>query len=192
MVPLLGVALGHPVKDTISAVMAAYIGTGLVQTSMWAYKGSLAGRDAAVLCLASMPTAVLAGFLLPGTPAPLLTLLTALLASASGLESLAKAWRQRVRAPARDLSVRLISPADDSGGVSEHQPASEAATEATSETLTCQFQVVLGSFVGFGSAVTGTGGPFLVLPLLLICRPVRFPTDFHCFTTVFPADLDLF
>ena len=164
VVPMLGVALSLPIKVAIHATMAAYVVTGLVQTSLWAYKGSLAGRDAAVLCLASMPASLLAGLALPGTPAPLLTLLTALLASASGVDSLLKARRQHQPPPAASGAIKLLSPA-------EKQTAGARSSAARQGDIDRCSQAALGGIVGFGSAVTGTGGPFLLLPLLFLCRP---------------------
>ena len=168
VVPMLGVALSLPIKVAIHATMAAYVVTGLVQTSLWACKGSLAGRDAAVLCLASMPASLLAGLALPGTPAPLLTLLTALLASASGVDSLLKARRQHQQTPpsaGAASSVKLLSPAEKQiAGAGGGSAARQGDIDRCS-------QAALGGIVGFGSAVTGTGGPFLLLPLLFLYRP---------------------
>ena len=181
VVPMLGL-IDVPVKEAVHAVMAAYIVTGLVQTSLWAYKGSLAGRDAVVLCIASLPASVLGGLAVSGAPAPMLTLLTALLASASGMDSLVKAWRARSQMARADGSVRLLSPTEehvaDSGSGSpaeEHAASSSSSGPATEggsdDSLSCGFQACLGATVGFGSAVTGTGGPFLLLPLLFLCHP---------------------
>jgi uncharacterized membrane protein YfcA len=171
------------VKDAVHATVAAYIVTGLVQTSLWAYQGSLEGRDAAVMCLATMPTAVLAGFVLPGAPSPLLTLLTALLAFASGVSSLVNIWRQAKGGDAVAAAVCTH------GGTRQHERPSTAdelrvrlqltggelahtgERGARSVQMTCYFRVGLGAFTGFCSAVTGTGGPFLLLPVLLFCRP---------------------
>lgn len=170
VVPLLGVALEVPVKDAVHAVMAAYVITGLVQTALWAYKGSLAGRDAAVLCIASMPASLLAGLALSGTPAPLLTVLTALLASASGVSSLVKARQETLHPPSADSSVRLFSPAGEQTGVTDSGTVGGGSNFSEGR-LSCCFQAGVGAAVGFGSAVTGTGGPFLLLPLLLLWRP---------------------
>ena len=176
VVPLLGVALEVPVKDAVHAVMAAYIVTGLVQTSLWAYKGSLAGRDAAVLCSASMPASLLAGLALAGTPAPLLTVLTALLASASGIHSLAKAWQKVPKTTKADGSARLLSPVEVRTAYTGDELTAGSCTclgsgDGDDGQLSCLFQAALGAAVGFGSAVTGTGGPFLLLPLLFMFRP---------------------
>jgi uncharacterized membrane protein YfcA len=54
-------------------------------------------------------------------------------------------------------------------------PAEAEVVLAAAVRLPLPLQIFLGLVVGFGSAVTGTGGPFLVLPLLLLLRP-RLPT----------------
>ena len=66
LVPTLATLLGVEVKVAVAACMCAYVATGCVQTSLWAWRGSLPGREALVLCAATIPAAALAGFASPG------------------------------------------------------------------------------------------------------------------------------
>eukprot|EP01052_Picozoa_sp_SAG31_P044348 SAG31_NODE_7698_length_1614_cov_1.089109_1_plen_359_part_00 len=192
LVPALSMLLRVDIKTAVAACMCAYIATGLVQTTLCALRGSLPGRDAAVICVATMPAAAVAGFALPRAPSPLLTFATATLAIVSGVAALANAlrrtrwWRRLLTETGRNhhVGASLLSHSPEVGTkvVRDRQTPTPArnrinvATGGATSTAHCDelplsAQILLGVIVGFGSAVTGTGGPFLMLPLLLLLRP---------------------
>lgn len=133
---------GIALHTAIPACMLAYLGSGAVGTWVYARRGTLDWRPAAALCAGGAPGAYLGAFILPHAPAAALAWgIAALLAAGGGY-----AFSRPRRGRAREIS-----------------PAPAPRPRAVALALT-------GFVVGVGSALTGTGGPTLLIPLLVWLR----------------------
>lgn len=131
---------GIALHTAIPACMLAYLGSGAVGTWLYARRGTLDWRLAAGLSAGGAPGAYLGAALLPHASAAALAWGIAALLVAGGWYAYAKPRR---------------------GRAGENPPA------AAPRTVTL---ALVGFVVGVGSALTGTGGPTLLIPLLVWLR----------------------
>lgn len=140
IVPALAYIAGVPLQTAIPAASAAYIVSGIIGTFTYASAGLVPWRMALPLLIASMPAAIAGAAASSIAPTRLLELLIGLLAATSGVQALKGEKPAAAGAPpVRDASHDL-GPAKLGG---------------------------IGAFTGFGSALTGTGGPLILVPLLM-------------------------
>lgn len=141
IVPALAYIAGVPLQTAIPAASAAYIVSGVIGTFTYASAGLVPWRMALPLLVASMPAAVAGAAASSVAPTRLLELLIGLLAATSGWHALKGD---------RPASSSAASNGDDtSNGLG---PAKLGG---------------IGAFTGFGSALTGTGGPLILVPVLM-------------------------
>ncbi|WP_424946108.1 sulfite exporter TauE/SafE family protein [Candidatus Spongiihabitans sp.] len=138
LVPALKYLGGIPLHVAIPACMFSYIVTGLVGAFIYARHGTINWPLAIKVCVGALPGAYIGAFLLPYFSAIVLELGIALLILASGIY----AWRNN-------------GPPNDDSGSETNRCSSTAAL------------VAIGLITGIGSALTGTGGPLLLVPILI-------------------------
>lgn len=134
LVPFLTLTLGIDVKQAIAAALLSFVPTCVVAVILYARRGSVPWREAALLSLAALPTAYLGARATQYAPAILLEAAIGLLLLAGGCYALAPPRAVTAR-PRRLASLTLL---------------------------------VLGGGTGFISALTGAGGAFVLLPILLL------------------------
>ena len=134
LVPFLTLTLGIDVKHAIAAALLSYVPSCVVAVVLFARRGSIPWREAALLCMAALPTAWVGAHAAQQAPAGLLEAAIGALLLAGGIYALL---------PARDVAIgqRRLAPATLLG---------------------------LGGGTGFVSALTGAGGAFVLLPILLL------------------------
>jgi uncharacterized membrane protein YfcA len=134
LVPFLTLTLGIDVKHAIAAALLSYVPSCVVAVVLYARRGSIPWREAALLCMAALPTAWVGAHAAQQAPAGLLEAAIGALLLAGGIYALL---------PARDVAIgqRRLAPATLLG---------------------------LGGGTGFVSALTGAGGAFVLLPILLL------------------------
>ena len=134
LVPFLTLTLGIDVRHAIAAALLSYLPSCVVAVALYARRGSIPWREAAMLCAAAVPTAWLGARAALHAPTALLEAAIGVLLLAGGSYALL---------PARDIAIggRRLSPA---------------------------VLLALGGGTGFVSALTGAGGAFVLLPLLLL------------------------
>jgi len=141
LLPALNALGGVALHTAIPACMLAYLGSGAVGTLVYARHNSVDWRMAAGLCAGGAPGAYLGAALLPHVSAVALEWGIAALLVGSGWYALAGP-----RPESRSANSRPAKSA----------PPARAASMA-----------VTGFLVGVGSALTGTGGPLLLIPILV-------------------------
>lgn len=139
LVPVMTLGIGIPIGTAIAAAMSGYIFTGLSGTLVFGRNGSIHWPLAASLCLGAIPGALLGIWAIEVINAHFIEGLIAALAIASGAYNL--------------LNNRRSGDNQTAGFI----PKTPGATAF----------VVIGVLVGGLSAVTGTGGPVILVPLLL-------------------------
>ena len=134
LVPFLTLTLGIDVKHAIAAALLSYVPSCVVGVALYARRGSIPWREAALLCMAALPTAWVGAHAAQQAPAGLLEAAIGALLLAGGIYALL---------PPRDVAIgqRRLAPATLLG---------------------------LGGGTGFVSALTGAGGAFVLLPILLL------------------------
>ena len=134
LVPFLTLTLGIDVKHAIAAALLSYVPSCVVAVVLFARRGSIPWREAALLCMAALPTAWVGAHAAQQAPAGLLEAAIGALLLAGGIYALL---------PPRDVAIgqRRLAPATLLG---------------------------LGGGTGFVSALTGAGGAFVLLPILLL------------------------
>ncbi len=133
LVPILTLVLGLDVKRAIAAALLSYLPAGVVAVTLYARRGSIPWREAALLGLAALPAAYLGARAAAFAPASVLEAAIGVLLLAGGLYAL--------RPPRRALAQVRLAPSMLLG---------------------------LGGGTGFVSALTGAGGAFVLLPILLL------------------------
>lgn len=140
LIPALKYLDGIPLHLAISACMFSYIFTGLVGAFVYARHGAINWHLAIKVCLGALPGAYIGAFLLPYFSTVALELGIAILILASGIHAL----------------LNKEVPNDNS------KPSSRYLSTAA--------LVSIGLITGIGSALTGTGGPLLLIPILIWCK----------------------
>ena len=198
VVPVL-IEAGIDVQRAIACAMASYIAAGLVGAAMYFQQGHLIldGHGAPPLLLAAIPAAFGASFIVQyiGDVA-LKATLYALMVTSSAF-ALAKTLRDRRASRETEVAERPVCateqavPGDSTGAsapalISEQprecpaleEPSSDDPKEAPHSVEGPQHsRVVLagvGALTGFCSALTGTSGPVVGLPVLVMIKmPIR-------------------
>ena len=136
--------------------------TGVVGTLAYARRGLVPWRMACLLSAGIAPGAFLGARANAVLPGPLLVGVMAAFTIAVGLHQL------RRRAPAAGDAVGVAV----DGGASRTEPDDEGTGP---HPLGTGALLLVGVLIGFASALTGTGGPVLLVPLLLVLHvpPVR-------------------
>lgn len=138
LVPVLHYVGAVPIHTAIAAAMLGYMVSGAVGTLVFGQNKSIRWDMTPRLWAGALPGA-LAGALVSGAaPGPLLELAIGLLTVVSGLHALLTAQ----------------------GPTARENFAPEASLSGSKLAM-------LGAVTGFGSALTGTGGPLILIPLLL-------------------------
>lgn len=152
LLPALNALGGVALHAAIPSCLLAYLGSGAVGTWLYARRGTLDWRRAAGLCAGGAPGAYLGAVLLPHAPAAALEGGIAALLVASGVYALAQP-RRPGGAPKKQTPRENQPPRENSP-----PPSSSPGTPALA---------AIGFVVGVGSALTGTGGPLLLIPILV-------------------------
>ncbi len=140
LVPALKYLGGIPLHGAIPACVLSYIATGAVGALIYSRHGTIHWPPAVTLCAGGLPGAYLGAFLLPHFSAVILEFGIAVLLVASGAYAIAQNKSWRE-------SQR------------ENKPPPKGAA-----------LMAIGFFTGMGSALTGTGGPLLLIPVLIWCK----------------------
>ena len=138
LVPVLHYALGVPIHTAIGAAMMAYLVSGAIGTAVFGNKQSIRWSMAPWLWAGAMPGALLGALAANRAPGTVLELAIGALTVLSGLHAL--------RQPA---------------------PTAEADGAATDAAMSRARLATVGAVTGFGSSLTGTGGPLVLIPILL-------------------------
>lgn len=138
LVPVLHYAAGVPIHTAIAAAMLGYVVSGEVGTFVFGQNKTIKWDMAPRLWAGALPGA-LAGALASGVaPGPILELSIGLLTVVSGINALLNSHDQQ-----------------------------QLETSPANASLTGARLMAVGAVTGFGSALTGTGGPLVLIPLLL-------------------------
>ena len=137
LVPSLNYFAGISLHEAIPACMFSYLATGAVGACVFARHGSIQWKMALWVCGGAIPAAYLGALSLLYIPANIVKLLIALLMILAGLNSLLSSNKS-----------------NDGEGVAHRQLDRTAL-------------VLIGFVSGFGSAITGTGGPLILVPLII-------------------------
>ena len=140
VVPVLAYAGGVPIHTAIPAAMAAYLVSGAIGTYAYWRAGSVPWAMARPLFLAAMPAALIGALASRATPVGVLEAAIGLLTAASGLHT----W----------LGTAAVA----GGGAGADRPT---------VSLSSQHLTVAGVVTGFTASLTGTGGPLVLVPILM-------------------------
>lgn len=150
LTPLLIFALGTDLHIAQATSSFSFLFTGLMGTFIYARRKSIAWDQVLWIGLGVIPATVAGARVNSAASTSLLTLILAALIAYSGAKTLVK----RKKPPeTRQLAV-------ENSGVTQPTPGSRIKTKPV-------LLILIGLGVGFGSALTGTGGPVLLVPLLL-------------------------
>lgn len=138
LVPALHYLGGIPIHTAIGAAMMAYLVSGVVGTIVFGNKQSIKWDMAPWLWAGAMPGALLGALASSAVPGTVLELAIGALTAVSGIHALTRGA----------VSDRA---AIDTPGVSLSNPA----------------LALVGAVTGFGSSLTGTGGPLVLIPILM-------------------------
>lgn len=142
LVPALVYVAGYPLPVAIAAAMGAFIVSGLVGTHAYWKSGSIRWHMTLPLWLGALPCAFAGAVLVTLAPGALLEAAIGVLTLGSGLHALvARRERGLAAALAPSLAVGRLPPA--------------------------AFLAAVGGVTGFVSALTGTGGPLVLVPILV-------------------------
>lgn len=141
LVPALHYLGGIPIHTAIGAAMMAFLVSGLVGTIVFGNKQSIKWDMAPWLWAGAMPGALLGAWTSSAAPAALLELAIGALTAVSGIHALTQG--------------------------SDRTPATSGANGATLSTVAL---ASVGAFTGFASSLTGTGGPLVLVPILMWLR----------------------
>lgn len=130
---------GIDVHTAVPVCMLSFVAAGIVGTIVYARHGSIRTDLAAWLCAGAVPAAFAGALALPWVPADLIMMLVALLMILAGIDALVKTLRRPGARPGPE-TARLPRP---------------------------WALVALGFATGFGSALTGTGGPLIMVPIAI-------------------------
>lgn len=137
LVPLLSYAGGIDIRVAIAAAMFAYLISGVVGTAVFAREKSLRLDMIGWMWLGAMPAALAGALAVHALSGWVLELSIGVLSAASGAHALLKRSEEAL------------------------------AVQSAPEPLAPGIAIAVGGFTGFISALTGTGGPLVLLPILL-------------------------
>jgi uncharacterized membrane protein YfcA len=199
IVPILIQSDAVDVQMAIASAMASYMAAGLVGMLMYARKSSIEWKTTASLLLGAAPAAFAGSFLLKFFSDTAVKLVLYVLMLGSSVLALARTVQDRAADAAEDAaaaaSVAAAAAASTRGvqaverrvaagysvgpalgGTSTPTaPAPAAAVAAAPAGLSLGVggtacRLVVGAITGFGSALTGTSGPVVSLPMFLLLR----------------------
>jgi uncharacterized membrane protein YfcA len=136
IVPSISYLGGMEIHIAIATAMASYIGSGTAGVIAFSRRGSIAWRQAILICSGAVPGAFLGAVSVVHFPGLLVECVIAGLTLLSGLHALVRT--ERVERNVAEIGVSVL--------------------------------VLVGLVVGFGSAISGTGGPLILLPILMWLR----------------------
>ena len=139
LVPALHYLGGIPIHTAIGAAMAAYLVSGAIGTMVFGNKQSIKWDMAPWLWAGAMPGALLGALASSMAPAAVLELAIGLLTAVSGIHALSRG--------------AVAERADAAGG--------------RQVTLSNPALALVGAVTGFASSLTGTGGPLVLIPILI-------------------------
>lgn len=138
LVPALHYLGGIPIHTAIGAAMLAYLVTGAIGTMVFGNKQSIKWNMAPWLWAGAMPGALAGALASSAAPGALLELAIGALTVVSGVHALVN------------------------GAVAERPGGHGQGGSLSNATL-----AVVGAVTGFGSSLTGTGGPLVLIPILM-------------------------
>ena len=201
LVPSLIQLPGVEIKQAVGACMFAYVFMGLAGLGMYWRKESVEGRGAAWFSAGAAPAALFGAWVVRQADGFALQVVCYALVMCSAMLSM---WRERqaearrqceeqeatssgevVAAATSVMAVVVVTPAAN---------AAEAATAAQDDTPAADcmqysgrwFCVYAGAVCGFGSALTGTSGPVVLLPILIYHRWPTMGSLGHAQAVQFP------
>lgn len=167
VVPVLLELPGMEVDEAVATAMLAYVAAGAVGTVMYARQPQavIDWRSTATMCVAAAPTAFAGSWALTEIEAGTVKLVLYALMLCSSAFSLAQTFRQRTAEGAGPEAAEMEA-LDSDGEVDGEavKPEAPAAVSAAAAAL----ELAVGAVTGFGSALTGTSGPVILLPILII------------------------
>lgn len=138
LVPSLSLIAGVSVHEAIPACMLSYLATGAVGAAVFARRGSIQWKMVLWVCIGAVPAAYLGASSLLAIPATVIKLLIAGMMILAGVDAL--------RTSSRKTQIE------------EGQGRGDLRRTSL---------IAIGFITGFGSAITGTGGPLILVPLTL-------------------------
>ena len=138
LVPALHYLGGIAIHTAIGAAMMAYLVSGIVGTIVFGNKQSIKWDMAPWLWAGAMPGALLGALASSVAPAAILELAIGALTAVSGIHALTQ------------------------GSTGEPRNRIAAGPSLTNPAL-----AIVGAITGFGSSLTGTGGPLVLIPILM-------------------------
>ena len=182
LVPVLIELPGISIKTAVASSMASYIAAGIVGTVSYARKSSIRFTPLGWFGLGAAPFAFLGSFVLHSASDEALRYCAYGLMLASAAFALWRAWldaRAEGRASGVDKATVEVKE-EETGRVVGSGRADNASVirvhgqhSLFGEPLV--FRLLVGAIVGFGSAVTGTSGPVIMLPILFLAGSPPLP-----------------
>jgi uncharacterized membrane protein YfcA len=165
LTPLLIFALGTDLHIAQATSSFSFLFTGLMGTFIYARRKSIAWAQVLWISLGVIPATIAGARVNTTASAAILTLILAALILYSGANALVKCKTASMDPGSRTLNVgtrssEIVVTGAQPSGARTSMP--EFTIKLKKATL-----VFIGLGVGFGSALTGTGGPVLLVPLLL-------------------------
>ena len=183
VVPIL-IEVGIDVKQAIACAMTSYVAAGLVGATIYFRKGHLDREAALPLLLPAAPAAFVASFSLEHIDDTVLKAGLYALMTTSSVFALIKTLRERGYCGVVDVDTRkqgtveqkVDSPpkGDDEkmtiDAVVVVDEESQPPVVAGEERLSFSVAATVGVFTGICSALTGTSGPVVGLPILMLVK----------------------
>mmetsp|Transcript_1429 Transcript_1429/g.3254 ORF Transcript_1429/g.3254 Transcript_1429/m.3254 type:complete len:294 (-) Transcript_1429:26-907(-) len=174
LVPVM-LEMGINVKVAVTSSMASYIAAGIVGTLSYLRENSIDSR-VLFFCVGATPGAFLGSFAVHRLQDQEIEIAAYVLILASTSFTL---LRQVLDCQKREYEGREIPPSSSSGimldtkrkpgsGADITKSESKHSEPRFSPLITSSKRTLIGIVVGFGSALTGTSGPVLILPLLFL------------------------
>ena len=149
LVPILAYLGDIPVHLAVASCNFSYLFTGLVGAAFYARKGSISWGAGLWLGIGAMPGAYLGAFALAHLPTRAIEAIIAALIVFSGIHTIVRDQNRQATRPGGGATfiARGVKPAR--------------------ATLAPALLVGIGAVVGIASAVSGTGGPLVLVPILI-------------------------
>lgn len=142
LIPAISLLAGLPIQTAMATALLTFVFTGLLGTALFSRRGSIDWTIARPVCMGAAAAGFFGSWANSRTDGRILTMILAIVIAAAGIHSVMQ------RRPA-------------------HRPVFADAPGKQKVLL-----LGIGAFSGFGSGLTGVGGPALSIPMML---PFGFP-----------------
>eukprot|EP01006_Ploeotia_vitrea_P058559 TRINITY_DN69694_c0_g1_i1.p1 TRINITY_DN69694_c0_g1~~TRINITY_DN69694_c0_g1_i1.p1 ORF type:complete len:324 (-),score=39.73 TRINITY_DN69694_c0_g1_i1:91-1041(-) len=186
LVPTLTQLPGIDVHQAIVACMFSYIFAGIAGSWMYFRKNDINWKCALIFCVVATPASFMGSFLLSKLTAVSVKVMLYVLIVVSSVFTLGRLIHQKCcQTPTQKLETKdhdehtnnkgdeEVPPEDTIQEIGSHQsivdfaPAGALFSESHSAVLFIVYCCGVGTVVGVGSALTGTSGPVILLPILI-------------------------